>query len=123
MFQVNEDKSIYLTRGDAFALNVGMEKDGTLQKFKAGDVVRFKVTEKKKCESVVLVKDVEVESESEKVNLSFSSDETKFGDVINKPKDYWYEVERNPGIQSQTIIGYDEDGPKILKLFPEGGDA
>jgi hypothetical protein len=31
-------------------------------------------------------------------------------------------VEVNPEIQPTTIIGYDEDGAKIFKLFPEGGD-
>lgn len=36
--------------------------------------------------------------------------------------DYWYEVELNPETEAQTIIGYDEDGPKIFRLYPEGDD-
>lgn len=49
-------------------------------------------------------------------------DETKIGEYISKPKEYWYEIELNPETYPQTIIGYDEDGPKVLILYPEGGD-
>jgi hypothetical protein len=37
--------------------------------------------------------------------------------------DYWYEVELNPDEDCQTIVGYDEDGAKVLRLFPEGADV
>jgi len=50
------------------------------------------------------------------------NDVGKIGDVINKPTDYWYEIEINPETKPQTIIGYDENGEKILKLYPEGSD-
>jgi len=49
-----------------------------------------------------------------------SSDETRIGDYINKPVTYWYEIELNPNNNSTTIIGYDDDGPKQFKLYPEG---
>ena len=54
------------------------------------------------------------------VTISLSSTDTRIGEIINKPVDYWYEIELNPDTTPQTIIGYDADGPKILKLFPEG---
>lgn len=43
MFVVNEDKSIYVTRGDAVSFTVTAEQDGEPYFFQAGDVVRFKV--------------------------------------------------------------------------------
>jgi hypothetical protein len=46
----------------------------------------------------------------------------KIGDVISKHKDYWYEVVLNDDTLPQTIIGYDEDGAKLFRLFPEGDD-
>ena len=44
--------------------------------------------------------------------------------IINKPVDYWYEVELNPDTSSAiTILGYKKKtGPRILSLTPEGGN-
>lgn len=121
MFCINDDLSIYLTRGDAAVFSVGANVGDTEYTFKVDDVVRFKVFAKKDCEEVVLKKDFKVTEETNRVEISLDSDETKFGDYISKPTDYWYEVELNPDGYAQTIIGYDEDGAKIFKLFPEGG--
>ena len=122
MIKVNEDKSIYLTRGDTVAFSVSMQFNGESYIFKSKDVLRFKAFEKNNCENVVLQKDFAVEEGTDTVELVFYSDETKIGEVISKPKDYWYEVELNPLTKPQTIIGYDEEGPKILRLYPEGAD-
>ena len=125
MFIVNEDNSMYITRGDVAFFSVSTETDeGEVFKFQPGDVVRFKVTEKKACDKVVLSKDVGIEAETEEVLIYLEEKDTKIGSVISKPKEYWYEVELNPYTDPQTILGYDdEDGAKIFKLFPEGGDA
>lgn len=125
MFIVNEDNSMYITRGDVAFFSVSTETDeGEMFKFQPGDVVRFKVTEKKACDKVVLSKDVGIEAETEEVLIYLEEKDTKIGSVISKPKEYWYEVELNPYTDPQTIIGYDdENGPKIFKLFPEGGNA
>ena len=121
MFVINEDMSIYLTRGDAAAFNVSATKDNLEYTFQPDDVVRFKVFEKKNCEEVVLKKDFKVTEPTALVEIFLEREETRFGDVISKPTDYWYEVELNPDGYAQTIIGYDDDGAKVLKLFPEGG--
>ena len=121
MFVINNDKSIYITRGDIAALeisaNLSAEESYT---FKVGDVVRLKVFEKKRHDSIVLTKDTIVESETKLVTINLYSSDTRIGGVINKPVDYWYEVEINPDTAPQTIIGYDQYGPKIFRLFPEG---
>jgi hypothetical protein len=122
MFKVNEDKSIYLTRGDHIQLTLMASDGDDAYTFRQGDLVRFKVFEKKNCENVVLQKDFRVESDTTEVVITLAEEDTKIGEEISKPKDYWYEVEVNPEIQPTTIIGYDEDGAKIFKLFPEGGD-
>lgn len=123
MFIVNSDATIYATRGDIGSFEVGIKtSEGTDYVFKTGDKVRFNVHERNHPERVVLVKDVEVESETTTVVITLGKDDTKIGKVINKPVDYWYEVELNPDTTPQTFIGYDEDGPKIFRLFPEGAD-
>lgn len=122
MFLINEDMSIYVTRGDAVFFEVTAEENGENHVFLVGDVLRIKVTDKKGCENVVLQKDFVVTTETESVDIILSGQDTKIGEVISKPKDYWYEIELNPFTNPQTIIGYDDDGAKIFKLFPEGRD-
>ena len=84
--------------------------------------MRIKICEKKNYSKVFLLKDFEVEEATTSVNIFLDKWDMKFGDMINKPTDYWYEVELNPDSQPQTIIGYDEDGAKVFRLYPEGGD-
>lgn len=122
MFVINEDNSIYATRGDIVFFSVTAEDEGKQYKFQAGDVLRIKVYGKKDAESVFLQKDFPVLEITETVEIFLGEEDTKFGDVISKPTDYWYEVELNPGDDPQTIIGYNEDGPVLFKLFPEGAD-
>jgi hypothetical protein len=121
MFVVNNDMSIYVTRGDICFFDVAAEYDEeTAYKFQPGDILRMKVFEKKGCDRVVLVKNIEVEAETEEVTISLTGSDTKIGDIIHKPVTYWYEIILNPDTNPQTIIGYDSDGPKIFRLFPEG---
>lgn len=122
MFRIDEDMTIYVTRGDVAFFRVTAEENGLPYKFKSGDVVRIKVMQKKKCENVAFQKDFPILDESEYVDILLTEEETKIGDVISKPVDYWYEIELNPYTDPQTIIGYDDDGAKIFKLFPEGRD-
>lgn len=122
MFKINEDLLIEITRGDAVEFVVTAKENGENYVFKIGDIVRFKVFEKKGCDCVVLQKDFGVESDTEEVTIVLEEADTKIGQLINKPKDYWYEVELNPDTIPSTIIGYDEAGAKVFKLYPEGRD-
>ncbi len=122
MYQVNDDMSVYVTRGDIVNLAVTAEDNGKRYTFHAGDMLRIKVFAKKDCESIVLQKDFPVTSETDTVDIFLDENDTKIGEVISKPKDYWYEIELNPLTNPQTIIGYDEDGTKVFRLFPEGRD-
>lgn len=122
MYKINEDLSIYVTRGDIVLMSVSAEYEGRPYTFVPGDVVRMKVFKKKKCTEVALEKDFPITAVTQNVQLFLSGEDTKIGEVISKPVDYWYEVELNPLSDPQTIIGYDEDGAKVFKLFPEGAD-
>jgi hypothetical protein len=120
MLKINDDLSIYLTRGDSISFSLIAEVDGVAYIFRPGDVVRFTVYGKKAAENVVLQKDFPVEAEQERVIVSLADEDTKIGEVISKPTDYWYEIELIADAGTQTIVGYDEDGPKVFKLYPEG---
>jgi hypothetical protein len=119
---ITEENAIYATRGDVVLLSVSAEDEGKRYTFVPGDVVRIKVYGKKDAGNVVLQKDFPVTDETSEVQIVLTEEDTKIGEVISKPKDYWYEVELNPFSFPQTIIGYDEDGPKLFRLFPEGAD-
>ena len=120
MFVVNEDLSIDITRGDAAVFSVGAKTGEENYKFQPSDVVRFSVFGKKDCSNVVLQKDFAVAEETEAVEIVLTGEDTKIGEAISKPVDYWYEVELNPDTYPQTIIGYDKNGAKVFKLYPEG---
>jgi hypothetical protein len=124
MFIINDDKSIYLTRGDIPSIDVCANISETEPYvFKTDDVVRLKIVEKKNYDNVVLEKDVMVEEETLFISIVLTRTDTKIGGIINKPVDYWYEIELNPDTAPQTFIGHDDDGPKIFRLFPEGDDV
>lgn len=122
MFVVNEDNSIYVTRGDMVFLKVTAKNNGEVYTFQPGEVLRIKIYGKKNCENVVLQKDFPIPTATQEVEMVLEEADTKIGKVINKPTDYWYEVELNPFDFPQTIIGYGEDGPALFRLFPEGRD-
>lgn len=123
MFTINDDLSIYATRGDTVFFTVTADENGAPYTFQAGDVLRIKIFEKKNAEEVVLEKCFPVTAATTDFTILLTEEDTKLGEVISKAKDYWYEVELNPFTNPQTIIGYDEDGAKVFKLFPEGADS
>lgn len=122
MFKINEDNSIYITRGDMAYIKITCEKNGKPYTFQAGDVVRFNVCEKKNCDNVVLQKDFPVTATASAVDIILDSEDTKIGGIISKPADYWYEVVLNPFDNPHTIIAYDDEGTRVFKLFPEAND-
>ena len=124
MFSILSDKTICLTRGDVANIVITASlQDGELYTFKSGDVLRFRVFKRRDCACVVLQKDVAVGEEVQSVTVSLTNADTTIGEVISKPVDYWYEVEVNPDTAPQTIIGYDETGEKIFRLYPEGSES
>lgn len=123
MFKIDDEKTIHITRGDAVTLLFTAKIQDTDENytFQKGDIVRFVVTEKKDESSIVLSKDIKIEEETTVVEIPLTSKETRIGDIINKPVNYWYEIELNPDSNSDTMLGYDEDNAKIFKLYPESG--
>ena len=119
MFVVNDDLTIDCTRGDAGSFSVGAILNDAPYIFRDDDIVRFSVCAKKDYSTVVLQKDVVVTSETALVEFHIDSDETKFGDVINKPTEYWYTIKLNPDTNCQTIIGHTKEGARVFMLYPE----
>lgn len=111
--------TIKVNRGDVLNLSLSTElEDGSTYTFHNGDKVVFSIYEKgKMSDNAVVMKEINVIEDTETVDIGLTNEETKIGELINKPITYWYEVELN---DQYTIIGYDEDGAKEFMLFPEG---
>ena len=120
MFVLNDDNSIYVTRGDGLYFDFYADDNGKNYKFKPGDVLQISVAVKKDMSSVVLQKRFPVEDYTENVRIYLTKRDTRIGGVISKPTDYWYQIRLNPDDETpQSIVSYDEDGPKLFRLFPE----
>ncbi len=123
MFKIDSNtKQIMITRGDIGTISVSaLNDDGTDYEFQVGDIIRFGVFTKKNMNDIKLQKDVEVITATTEVDINLSSEDTTIGDIINKPVDYWYEIQLNPDTEPQTLIGYDdEEGARLFTLYPEG---
>ena len=121
-----DGRNIEVTRGDWLPLNITATDPVTKTPytFQAGDVIRFKVFEKKNVTNVLLSKDFTVDREADNFDIEILASEMKFGEFINKHVDYWYEIELNPDTEkTSTLVGYTKElGAPILTLSAEGGD-
>lgn len=124
MFEPEEkDLSIHINRGDIGTLTIrAKKKDGSFYTFQEEDIIRLGVYKKGNFKMMVLKKDITVEDATSSVDIPLTKEDTTIGGIINKPVDYWYEIQLNPDTNPQTIIGYDKKGAKIFRLYPEGVD-
>lgn len=124
MFKVDEDGiTIILHRGDKGIIPYSINISETEKyKFQIGDVINFIIYNKKGyAETPVLNKKIIVQAETEEINIDFSSEDMKIGEVNNKPITYWYEILLNG---AQTINGYDQDeGPAKLIILPSNKEV
>lgn len=123
MFKINnDDLSIHLTRGDAVVFDVQAQKGDELYAFQPGDSVVFKVSEAKDAGTVKCSVTVTEPINANTMQIVLGSDKTTFGtEKINKHVDFWYEITLVTSTGEQTLIGFDEDGAKILRLYPDIG--
>ena len=61
----------------------------------------------------------DIRQASKTVDINIKASDSEIGELENKPITYWYEIVLN---DEQTLIGYDDEGPKEFILYPEGYD-
>lgn len=110
---------IEVNRGDELNLKLSLKLDsGTTYTFEEGDKVIFSLYNKGKMnEKAILIKEINATPNTTTLDISFTNEETKIGEMTNKPVEYWYEIELN---DRYTVIGYDDTGAKKFILYPEG---
>ena len=118
-------KQLQINRGDSTTLKINAKDSaGEQYQFKVGEKVKLSIAERKNEENVIFSKTITVAEQGYNVDIPLSSEDTKIGEIINKPVIYWYEISvLTLNNEIQTIIGYDDDGAKEFVLNPEAGDV
>lgn len=114
---------IHLTRGDRGTIKVKVKnaKTGEYYEFPAGCTVSFVMKSRNGYTlEDALRKTIHVAEDTDTVEIPLTEEDTKIGEPINKKVKYWYNVVIN---DDQTIIGSDENGEKIVMLYPEAGEG
>lgn len=113
------DNTIYTTRGNSLEIELTITNGEETYIFQEGDYVTFAIYQKKGLNSQPIVyKKTNAIPNTDKTTIVLSDQEMKFGEMTNKPIEYWYEITLN----GETVVGYDENGAKQLILYPEGYD-
>ena len=112
MFKI-QDKNIYLNRGDMITFVVA----NNTTTFSEGDYLTFYICEKGDYTNIVFQKRIDVTKKANEVEIQLTTEETKIGEPIKtNERVYWYEIELNG---NTTLVGYDEQGPKLITFWPE----
>lgn len=128
-----EGTTIHITRGDktnekfnrlAFnfpILNISTGKEENYL-FQLDDKISFVVINKKGyTKEEILRKEYTIRelgytAPIEVVEIPLTEEDTKNFPLANKPKTYWYDIVLN---DTTTILGYDDEGAKLLVAYPE----
>lgn len=116
-----ENNHILINRGDTLPIKLVVPISHTENyEFQVGDKIQFGIYKSRGMnDSALLLKEYTIQEATEEFSFTIPASEMKFGELINKPTDYWYEINLNG---EQTILGYDMDGAKIITLYPEGSE-
>lgn len=92
-----------------------------LYEFQVGDKVTFNIYEKKGYDKEPLMKkEVIVSKVTDCVDIPLMKEDTTFGEPINKPTTFWYDITLN---ENMTVVCYNEDGEKEFIEYPAKGEG
>ena len=112
-----KNKTIHLNRGDSANIQIACNNST----FEDGQELKMYVMEAGNCENILLDTSALLTADSNTATISITSEQTK---ALSEPfsggsKEFWYELELQAGEERTTLVGYDEDGPKLFILYPE----
>lgn len=118
MLKVDNEQTIHINRGDRLVLEYSIDNDGSDYIFQKDDYIIFSIYEKKGLDKPPIIHEkITPIVGNTTVDIDISSDKMKIGEIVNKEKEYWYEIQLN---NENTTNGFDEDGAKKIILYPEG---
>lgn len=112
-----DNKEISLNRGDKGKISLTLEQDGQPFELLETDTVNMAIYAEENLDKEPL-KTIKgsINVEENCAEIILDKDSTDFVPEDNSPFNYWYEIEYN----SIVIIGYDKEGPKIFRVYPNG---
>lgn len=112
-----ENKTININRGDSGNILIKVSISSTeFYQFITGDKIQFRIFNKGDYSTPIKTKEVDISSNTTEVTIPLTELETTLGEIIDKPKTYWYEISLN---EDKTLVGYDStDGAAELILLP-----
>ena len=133
MIAIEDEKTIHITRGNATGTTHNIlaveypiynfaTKQEELYEFQLTDKISFTCFEKKGytkeeiLKKEFLVKDLGHINPVTQIEIPLTEEETKKFPLTNKRKTYWYDIVLN---DTETILGYDEEGAKKIIVYPE----
>ena len=113
MYKIDPDKTIHISRGDEKTIVITVN-NGEYE-IQQGDILKLRIFQKKDYTNMLKEIVAIVNEETTQVDINLTREDTIIGEDISKPVTYWYEVSLN---ETETIIGYDEDGAKEFIIYP-----
>lgn len=108
-------KNLHITRTESGSVTINSKKG-----FNVGDTVELNVYEVEGLDSApVLAKSVEITEATNQAVIELYSADTDLGEPSNDKTEYWFQIRKNG---EKTILGFDDNGAKILYLYPCGID-
>lgn len=115
MIEIDDDKTIYLNRGDRATIE--LSANNKTYTFKPNDIIKLRIYSKNGYnKKPMLEKAYKVDEETNQVRLELDEKDTEFCPQINKPSIFWYDISLN---ETSTIIGFnEEEGAKKFVILP-----
>lgn len=116
-----EGTTIKVFRGDSGHFDISKtDKEGNIENFKKGDKVILSVKQNFAESEILLRKTIIVEEDCIKVEFPISDEDTiSLTEIISEPIELEYDIKVD-GTEKTTIIGHDDSGAKIFKVYPSG---
>ena len=112
-----EDYHLKINRGNTLRFDYSILGGDTPYVFKEDDELVFSVYNAFGLEQEpVLTVPFKPTEGSTEITIEVPKDKMKFAPMTNMEQDYWYEITLN----EETMLGFDEAGPKIITIYPEG---
>lgn len=116
-----EGSTIKVFRGDSGHFDISKtDSEGNIEQFKKGDKVILSVKENFGENTVLLRKTKLVDEDCNKISFFITEEDTiSLTNLISEPIDYEYDI-KVEGLENSTIIGHDDSGAKLFKVYPTG---
>ena len=115
--KIMSDNTIGINRGDELLFDYQIYNGNDIYEFVEGDEVGFYLYKKGQYNKEPVIQAIFTpEAGEDVVEIRISAEDMDIGTLTNVPVEYWYEITLN----DEVTLGYDNDGPKVLMLYPTG---